>query len=44
MRFKLSVPASGGRNSFDVGAQVGLHWDVTDAHLVSAAPDAAAPG
>jgi putative spermidine/putrescine transport system ATP-binding protein len=44
MRFKLSVPASGGRNSFDVGAQVGLHWDVTDAHLVSAPPDAAAPG
>jgi putative spermidine/putrescine transport system ATP-binding protein len=44
MRFKLSVPASGGRNSFDVGAQVGLHWDVTDAHLVSAAPDPAPSG
>ena len=43
MRFKLSVPASGGRNSFEIGTQVGLRWDISDAHLVSAAPDAAAP-
>ena len=44
MRFKLSLPASGGRNSFEIGDQVGLRWDAADAHLVSAAAGASAPG
>ena len=42
MRFKLSLPAAGERNSFEIGATVGLRWDVSDAHLVSVAADAAA--
>jgi ABC-type Fe3+/spermidine/putrescine transport system ATPase subunit len=37
MRFKLSLPAAGGRNSFEIGDEVGLRWDVSDAHLVSVA-------
>jgi putative spermidine/putrescine transport system ATP-binding protein len=44
MRFKLSLPAAGGRNSFEIGDRVGLRWDAADAHLVSAAAGASAPG
>ena len=40
MRFKLSVPASGGRNSFDLGDRVGLRWDSSDVQLVPMAADA----
>jgi hypothetical protein len=38
------LPAAGGRNSFEIGDQVGLRWDVSDAHLVSVAAGASAPG
>jgi putative spermidine/putrescine transport system ATP-binding protein len=44
MRFKLSLPAAGGRNSFQIGDRVGLRWDAADAQLVSAAAGASAPG
>jgi putative spermidine/putrescine transport system ATP-binding protein len=34
MRFKLSRPASGQPESFEIGDRVALQWDVSDAHLV----------
>jgi hypothetical protein len=42
MRFKLSLPATGGRNSFDIGDRVGLSWDSADAQLVAMTADAPA--
>jgi putative spermidine/putrescine transport system ATP-binding protein len=41
-RFKLSRPAAGGRNSFEIGARVELRWDVSDVHLVASAAGASA--
>jgi putative spermidine/putrescine transport system ATP-binding protein len=41
MRFKLSLSAAGGRNSFEIGERVGLRWDSSDAQLVSMTADAA---
>ncbi len=42
MRFKLSLPAAGGRNAFEIGDRVGLRWDSSDAQIVSMTSDASA--
>jgi len=42
MRFRLSLPATGGRNSFEIGDSVALSWDISDVHLVAVAADAPA--
>jgi putative spermidine/putrescine transport system ATP-binding protein len=42
MRFKLSLSAAGGRNSFEIGERVGLRWDSSDAQLVPLTADASA--
>jgi putative spermidine/putrescine transport system ATP-binding protein len=42
MRFRLSLSAAGGRNSFEIGERVGLRWDSSDAQLVPMTADAAA--